>query len=239
MGYPRRYNVVAAFGLAATALAASLVGAWIGNGVAYVLQASAFFLVLFLAVATIAGAAQPHARFGLANVVTTIRAVAAALAAGFVGHQAGHAAAWTVVGITAIVAALDGLDGWLARRTRMASPYGARFDMETDAAFILVLSALVWQYDKAGAWVLLCGLMRYAFAAAGWMLPWLAVPLRPTRRGRSVAAGQLLGLGIALTPAVPPGASAAIAAVTLAALAWSFAVDVRRLWRGAPRRPKG
>jgi phosphatidylglycerophosphate synthase len=204
-----------------------------------VLQASACFLVLFLAVATIAGAAHPHARFGPANVVTTIRAVAAALAAGFVGHQAGHAAAWTVVGITVIVAALDGLDGWLARRTRLASPYGARFDMETDAAFILVLSALVWQYDKAGAWVLLCGLMRYAFAAAGWMLPWLAAPLRPTRRGRAVAAGQLLGLGVALAPAVPPGAGAAIAAVTLATLAWSFAVDVMRLWRGAPRRAKG
>jgi hypothetical protein len=81
--------------------------------------------------------------------------------------------------------------------------------------------------------------MRYAFAAAGWMLPWLAAPLRPTRRGRAVAAGQLLGLGVALTPAVPPGASAAIAAMTLAALAWSFAVDVMRLWRGAPRRAKG
>ena len=238
MGYPRRYNVIAAFGLAATALAASLLGAWMGIGGAYVLQASVCFLVLFVAVAA-TGAAHPHARFGPANVVTTLRAVAAAVAAGFVGYRAGHAAAWTVVGITVIVAALDGLDGWLARRTRMASPYGARFDMETDAAFILVLSALVWQYDKAGPWVLLCGLMRYAFAAAGWLRPWLAAPLRPTRRGRAVAAGQLLGLGVALTPAVPPGASAAIAAVTVAALAWSFAVDVMRLWRGAPRRPKG
>ena len=238
MGYSRRYNVVAAFGLAATALAASLVGAWMGIGVTYVLQASVCFLFLFVAVAA-TGAAHPHARFGPANAATTIRAVATAVAAGFVGHPTGHAAVWTSVGITAIVAALDGLDGWLARRTRMASPFGARFDMETDAAFILVLSALVWQYGKAGPWVLLCGLMRYAFAAAGWMRPWLAAPLRPTRRGRVVATGQLLGLGVALTPTVPPGASAAIAAVTLTALGWSFAVDVMRLWRDAPRRSKG
>ena len=34
------------------------------------------------------------------------------------------------------------------------SSFGARFDMETDAAFILILSVLVWQHGKAGAWVL-------------------------------------------------------------------------------------
>ena len=129
------------------------------------------------------------------------------------------------------MAALDGLDGWLARSTRMASAYGARFDMETDAAFILVLSALVWQHEKAGAWVLCCGLMRYAFVAAGWMLPWLAAPLRATRRGRVVAIGQLLGLGVALAPIVPRPASAAVAGVTLAVLAWSFAIDIAWLWR--------
>jgi phosphatidylglycerophosphate synthase len=238
MGYPRRYNVVAASGLAATALAASLVAAWIGSGAAYVLQASAFFLVLFLTVATLAGAAHPHATFGPANVVTTMRAVAAALAAGWVGRQPAPAAAWAVVGIAAIVWAFDGLDGWLARRARMASPYGARFDMETDAAFILVLSTLVWQYDKAGPWILLGGLMRYGFAAGGWMLPWLAAPLRPTWRGRAVAACQPIGLGVALMPVVPPAVSAPVAAATLAVLAWSFAVDVMRLWRAAPRHAK-
>jgi phosphatidylglycerophosphate synthase len=126
---------------------------------------------------------------------------------------------------------LDGLDGSLARFTRMPSAYGARFDMETDAAFILVLSALVWRHEKAGAWVLWCGLMRYGFVAAGWMLPWLAAPLRATRRGRIVALGQLLGLGVALAPVVPWPASAAVAGVTLAVLAWSFAIDVAWLWR--------
>jgi phosphatidylglycerophosphate synthase len=103
--------------------------------------------------------------------------------------------------------------------------------METDAAFILVLSILVWQHGKAGAWVLLCGLMRYAFVAAGLVLPWLAAPLRPTRRGRTVAVVQLLGLSVALAPAVSVPASSAVAAVTLAALTWSFAIDVAWLAR--------
>jgi phosphatidylglycerophosphate synthase len=95
----------------------------------------------------------------------------------------------------------------------MASAYGARFDMETDAAYILVLSALVWQHQKAGVWVLCCGLMRYGFVAAGQVLPWLAAPLRPTLRGKAVAVSQFVGLAGA------------------AALAASFAVDIAWLWR--------
>ena len=46
---------------------------------------------------------------------------------------------------------------------------------------VLALSVLAWQYGKAGAWVLLCGLMRYGFVAAGWLWPWLRGPLSPTR----------------------------------------------------------
>src|SRR6185436_14021198 len=161
-------------------------------------------------------------RFGPANVVTTIRAMLAALVAVLIGRPATPEMLWLVIGLTAVMGVLDGLDGWLARRTGMASEFGARFDMETDAAFILVLSILVWQHEKAGAWVLLCGLMRYAFVAAGQVLPWLAAPLRPTRRGRTVAVGQLLGLSVALAPATPVPASSAVAAATLAALAWSF-----------------
>jgi phosphatidylglycerophosphate synthase len=126
---------------------------------------------------------------------------------------------------------LDGLDGWLARRTGMASEFGARFDMETDAALILVLSILVWQHGKAGAWVLLSGLMRYAFVAAGWLLPWLARPLQSTRRGKTVAVGQLVGLSVALAPMVPAPLSDVAAALTLTALAWSFAIDIARLAR--------
>jgi phosphatidylglycerophosphate synthase len=113
----------------------------------------------------------------------------------------------------------------------MASAFGARFDMETDAFFILVLSILAWQHGKAGAWVLLCGLMRYAFVAAGWVLPWMAGPLRSTARGKAVAFAQIAGLSVALAPPVPPPTSVVVAAVTLAALAWSFAVDIQWLSR--------
>ena len=231
MPHTPRYNVVLVVGVVCTAALGWIVGSGIEAGAAYPLLAAAFFAVLFTAVVRIAGAHHPFARFGPANHITTIRAMLAALAAGLVAYPVSPAVLWPVIGVTALMAVLDGLDGSLARVTRMPSAYGARFDMETDAAFILVLSALVWQHEKAGAWVLWCGLMRYAFVAAGWMLPWLAAPLRATRRGRIVALGQLLGLGVALAPGVPWPASAAVAGVTLAALAWSFAIDVGWLWR--------
>ncbi|HEY5617254.1 MAG TPA: CDP-alcohol phosphatidyltransferase family protein [Vicinamibacterales bacterium] len=226
MPYTRRYNVVFVCGIASTAGLAWIVGSSIDAGLAYSLQAAAFFALLVAAVVSVAGAEHPYPRFGPANYVTTIRVMLAALVAGLIGRPASPEVLWGVIGLTALVAALDGLDGWLARFTRMASAYGARFDMETDAAFILVLSILVWQQGKAGLWVLLCGLMRYAFVAAGWLLPWLARPLRATRRGRTVAVGQLLGLSVALAPGVTAPTSAAAAAVTLAVLAWSFAIDV-------------
>ena len=235
MPHTPRYNVVLVVGVVCTAGLGWIVGSWIEAGAAYPLMAAAFFAVLFAAVVRVAGAHHPFARFGPANHVTTIRAMLAALAAGLVGYPVSPAVLWSVIGVTALMAVLDGLDGWLARFTRMASGYGARFDMETDAAFILVLSALVWQHEKAGAWVLCCGLMRYAFVAAGWMFPWLAAPLRATLRGRIVALGQLLGLGMTLAPGVPWPASAAVAGVTLAVLAWSFAIDVGWLWRQSVR----
>lgn len=175
--------------------------------------------------------AHPYPRFGPANYVTTIRALLVALIATSIVGPATPEVLWAVIGVTALVAALDGLDGWLARRTGMASAFGARFDMETDAVFILVLSILVWQQEKAGGWVLLCGLMRYGFVAAGWLQPWLAKPLRSTRRGKTVAVGQLLGLSVALAPIVSPPVSTLVAALTLTALAWSFAIDVRWLLR--------
>jgi phosphatidylglycerophosphate synthase len=174
---------------------------------------------------------HPYPRFGPANVVTTIRAVLVALVALLIGRPATPELLWLTIGLTAVMGVLDGLDGWLARRTGMASEFGARFDMETDAALILVLSILVWQQGKAGAWVLLCGLMRYAFVAAGWLLPWLARPLQSTRRGKTVAVGQLVGLSVALAPIVPVPLSAVAAALTLTALAWSFAIDIARLSR--------
>lgn len=216
---PLRTQVLGASGLGAIALAAASV------------EAAVVFAVMMAVVVATVGAHHPFARFGPANYVTMLRAAMVSLAATLLLEPASNEVAWFVVGATACLAALDGLDGWLARRTGLASDFGARFDVEVDALLILVLSLFVWRHDKAGVWVLACGLMRYGFVAAGWLLPWMAGPLKPTLRGKTVAVGQYAGLGLALAPMVPYPASRVVAAITLATLVWSFGIDVRRLWR--------
>jgi len=176
---------------------------------------------------------SPFARPGAANMVTSIRATLVVLLATLVPqHAVTRDQAWLAVIAASTASALDGVDGWLARRAGTASKFGARFDMETDALLILVLSILAWRWGKAGAWVLASGLMRYLFVAAGWVLPWMNGPLSPTMRGKTVAVIQMVALIVAIGPIVPTALSTAGAAGALALLCWSFAIDVRRLWAG-------
>jgi len=177
-------------------------------------------------------ASHPHPTLGPANVVTLARASLVALLAALIREVPSASLAWTAIGLGTLTACLDGLDGYLARRTRMTSAFGARFDMETDAFFILVLSALVWRSGVAGPWILGAGAWRYLFVAAGWVLPWMRAPLTPTLRGRMMAVVQMVGLLVALGPIIPAPLNTAAAGLTLAGLTWSFALDVRRLWRG-------
>ena len=174
---------------------------------------------------------HPHPSFGAANVVTTIRAALTAIVCGCIGESSSTAAAAGAVSAATAATILDGVDGWLARRTQMTSAFGARFDMEVDALLILALSILAWRHDKAGAWVLASGLLRYAFIAAGWILPWMQRPLTPTQRARAICVIQIVALLVAMLPSVQPPASTIVAAIGVIALVYSFAVDTLWLWQ--------
>lgn len=180
---------------------------------------------------------HPHARFGPANRVTLARLGLMALLAACLG-EALHAPwlVWALVVLATVAAVLDAADGPLARRSGLASAFGARFDMEIDALLTLVLCLLLVQEGKAGAWVLAAGLMRYAFVAAAWALPWLNAPLPPSWRRKAVCVTQITTLIVCLGPVIAPWASNALAALALAMLSWSFAVDIHWLHRHRPRR---
>ena len=81
-------------------------------------------------------------RFGAANGVTLARLVLLAPLVGLLGAEPSPTRAWLGIAISGPVLALDYVDGWLARRHGTASDFGARFDMETDALLILLLSVL-------------------------------------------------------------------------------------------------
>ena len=175
-----------------------------------------------------------HARFGAANMLTFGRAsfvcLLLALAA---GPALDGDARWLVVAAGALVLALDGVDGWLARRQGLQSDFGARFDMETDSAFMLALAVLAARTGDTGVWVLALGLPRYLFVAAAWKFPFLAAALPPSERRRAVCVLQ----GLALLACVAPIDDARPAAATgLVFLLWSFAADIAWLWRHAASR---
>jgi phosphatidylglycerophosphate synthase len=214
-----------AFALAAVAAAMAREFAL---GPAYVARVLGVFAVVAALVLANLGAYHPFARFGPANQVTLARAALTALLAGLVGEEAASGLSWPAFALALAAATLDGVDGALARATGMTSAFGARFDMETDAALVLVLAVLAWQLDKAGPWVLASGLIRYGFVAAGAAAPWLRRPLPPRFRRKLVCALQMGVLVALLAPVLAPPATSALAAAALGALCYSFAADV--LW---------
>jgi len=205
--------------------------AWLALGPLYLAKVAAVFATIMAVAFGLVADHHPYLRFGPANHVTMIRAMLVALIGSLIGEPEVQRVAAAATAVAVVIAVLDGVDGWLARRSGLASPFGARFDVETDALFVMAMSILVWQHGKAGAWVLLGGMMRYVFVMAGWWLRWLAGPLRPTRRAKTVSVCHMAGLSVALAPIIPASYSAIAVGSTVIALSWSFAVDVRRLWR--------
>ncbi len=230
---PLRQRVLAASGAGLLAVAGlSILAASLhGFGDRYPFKASAVFALVAVVVVGFVRDSHPFPAFGPANYVTSLRAVLVALVAGLIGEEPRPDVAVFAAVVGAIVTGMDGVDGWLARRSGMASAFGARFDMEIDALLILALSILAWQFDKAGAWVILAGLMRYLFVAAGWLEHRLEAPLYPSRRRQTVCVVQILGLGLVMLPAVTRPASAWLAAGLVLLLGYSFAVDTIWLLR--------
>ncbi|MGK6315155.1 CDP-alcohol phosphatidyltransferase family protein [Neorhizobium sp. DT-125] len=176
--------------------------------------------------------AHGHGRFGAANSITTVRAAVTAVLGGLVlaSDQFGTASdtdpLWLIGFVVAVALALDGIDGYLARRTGTVSRFGARFDMEVDALLILFLSLAAFLLAKAGVWVLLIGLMRYAYVALQFIVPSLQRELPPSMRRKAICVIQGVALCLMLFPVVMPPVSTALAVGALVSLAYSFAVDV-------------
>ncbi len=190
---------------------------WSHDPGSYLAKTFGFYLALCLLMTALVPMLRPDAGFGMANRVTLMRGLIVCLIGGAIGETLTAHDAWTVSGLAMLAFVLDGVDGHVARRRGEHTSFGARFDMEVDALFILVLAALVWSLGKTGSWILLAGFMRYAFVAAGWIWPRLARSLPPSTRRRAICAFQGAALIICLAPTVTPAMAAAIAGVTVGA----------------------
>lgn len=177
-------------------------------------------------------------RWGWASRVTLLRALITLSLAAFLWWPASfqqHGLALGLLGLVALLA--DGLDGYLARRFGEASPTGARFDMETDAALMLVLCVMVWWGDRAGAWVLIIGALRYLFILAGQIWPWLSASLPDSMRRKVICVVQVSVLLAVMPPWFSDLQAQLLLAIALALLLYSFSVDTLYLYRNQAIKP--
>jgi phosphatidylglycerophosphate synthase len=186
----RRFNLVHSSFMLAAALASWLAG-----------DARIAALVGVLAFVTLAalyrGRLTPEGRFGAANTVTAVRVVLVAALSGF--HTVGPAAAALVL----CFLALDGIDGRVARRPpSTASEFGARFDMETDGLLVLVVGLKLAEVGRLGAWIILPGVLRYAYAAVISIAP-RAEEAPRSRFGRVIAGLMMASFVISAWPVEP------------------------------------
>ena len=180
-------------------------------------------------------------RFGAANLVTLARVVGTcwviALSLQAVLGRLTSVGLLTLVVIGTCCLVLDGVDGRVARARGEVSPFGARFDMETDAVLNTALCVAVLALDLAGWWVLAIGLLRYAYVAAGLVGPprlrtALRIPLPYRYSAKVIAVIQCVTLLVALTlsllgvAAAVPALPQVLLAAALTALCWSFGRDI-------------
>ena len=139
---------------------------------------------------------------------------------------------WWLAVPAAVALALDAVDGPVARRTGTASPAGGRYDMESDAVFVVIIAlAAAWVH---GPWVLLIGVLRYLFVIAAMIMPRLRRSLGFSQRRRLVAALQGIALVVSIVPVVPAPAAVTLLVIAFALLLISFGLDTVALLRHDP-----
>ena len=166
------------------------------------------------------GAHTPSGAFGWGNALTTLRFVLSSS----VGLAPARVPTWALGVTTLVVFALDGLDGSVAKRRGENSEFGAYFDMEVDAYFVLLVGLTLFLRARYGAWILVVGLLRYVYV--------LSMALVPARRGdkpryafgRHAFTALMLGLFLGMVLGAPFGtvATALGCGLVTASFAWSF-----------------
>lgn len=165
-------------------------------------------------------------RFNGANQLTLARALLVIMVLAAIPlPELSQSGVWLLLALSVLALLLDGVDGWLARRWHLQSSYGARFDMEVDAAFMMGLCVLLLVLERSGWWVLWIGALRYLFWGAGFIWPGLQRPLPPSERRRWVCGWQVVSLLMALPGILPPMLTLWVLGSALGLLVYSFARD--------------
>jgi phosphatidylglycerophosphate synthase len=211
-------------------LGAGLVGWWLS----WLSASTAAFCFLLLA-ALLARYSRARS-LRIADLVTLTRGLGVCFLAGFALQALADGLAedglLTMIIIGTVCLTLDGVDGRVARARGEASAFGARFDVETDAAMLIVLSLTVAALGIAGWWVLAIGAMRYAYVALSLVVPALRTPLPYRYSAKVIAVLQAVALLAALAFGLRQGehwVPTMFLLTAFASLCWSFGRSV--IWQ--------
>jgi phosphatidylglycerophosphate synthase len=172
--------------------------------------------------------------FGWANTVTALRLLLIAALGMFAQDVP---SAWTGA-LVLFIFALDGFDGWLARRYDQVTEFGAVFDKESDALMLLICALLLYLEQRLGAYILLCGFLRYAYVLVVALMPAGGAEAPRSRLGRWTFGILTTSMAASLWPLEPWHRPAAVIATLVLcssfahSLFWSLR-QVRRTVRPA------
>ena len=174
----------------------------------------------------------PTGRFGLANTVSLLRLCGMFVLPWLAPRQIVY---WGL-----ILFAMDGVDGWMARRSGLAGEFGEFIDKESDAFFMLTLCLLLYRLPEGfGPWILLPGLLRYLFVL---FVKFARPPeLKEQRTTKAGWISFFMMLTLLFSFAAYPGYLdyyRPLAVLMTLVLAYSFAQSLRLMYRAPQRREK-
>ena len=171
---------------------------------------------------------------GPATRITLLRGILVALLAGFAfipWPRMGRGPVpwpWVPGMLYGLAVILDGLDGWVARKTGRVTRMGARLDMETDALGLLVASGVAVLADRLPPAYLTAGLAYYLFSAGIRVRERLGRPVGevlPWQGARIIAGWQMALAAAALLPVVSTRAASLAAYIVMIPLLAGFGRD--------------
>lgn len=163
----------------------------------------------------------------LANAVTVLRGWLFAAVGGFAALPPAGPILWVPGLWYGLGAALDQVDGRLARYTGSESEFGERLDMAVDTMGFAAAPVVAVAWGRLPVWYLLLAAARYLFKLGRGYRQWRGrsvSELTPSSIRRGLAGLQMAFLTLALLPLVAPG-TLAVAAVFV--LSPSLAMFVR------------
>lgn len=162
---------------------------------------------------------------GYANQLTALRLALLCVAALGIGSFD-----WReIFGLFLANVALDVLDGYVARKQNQVSTFGATFDREVDAVFVLVACLYFNLSLGVGLWILVPAILPYFYRAVVW-----ALSDASHSDAKQTYAAWLAGINFALlllAVAAPDSLRLTILLISTATVVFSFTISFYDLFR--------